>query len=135
MNFIEAMKALRKDKKVRRAAWEKNFAWSLGKVIGDSKCNFIDDTRYKGGTVVRLEDVFAEDWEIERPKPKPMTFLEAIDYLKEHGGKVKRPSRLGRICLECDLVTLDHPTHNARLHIDDYQADDWIPAEDENAHN
>ena len=128
MNFTKVMRAAHSGRKVRRASWPAN----KSSLTAESR-GYIIAAESQASTAIRIEDIFANDWEIVKPEPKPMTFTEALDCLKEYGGAMRRPGKNGKLRLNGLSLFVRYEVDNddVYLTIEDYNADDWIHAEED----
>jgi hypothetical protein len=120
MNFIEAYKALVKDKKVRQSDWVKGEYIEKNESCGDEDCcNCNSSFREEDGTSYELcgEDYLANDWELYEEECKLHTFEEALTYFKE-GKYIRRK-------IHNDYL-LFHKDGNCEFGAIDVMGNDWI---------
>ena len=132
LNFIEAVKAAKSGRTVKRLAWASStFTWNSGIFINN-------DTTPREFTFF-TEDYLADDWEVLPEPSKLMNFVQAWKLLKA-GKKVKRLGwavRNDHVMLDRDqknvvyAIQLEH-VKSPRFHRFNYEeleATDWIEVE------
>ena len=67
MDFLNAVKALKEGKKIRRPCWVEKSCWSLGR---DESISWVDsgDWSERVYAIIHLNQIFATDWEIVEEK-------------------------------------------------------------------
>ncbi len=125
MNFIEAMKAIYHDNKIRMSIWDKtDYLFLENELIVDNEGEFYE---------FDFRDYFADDWEICKERPlssytfsKLHTFEEAVKALK-NGKTIGRKSRRERLFNRYSVGSSSNP--DFKIH--DVLANDWIILENE----
>ena len=126
LNVMEAVRAAKDGKKIRRASW------LPGEAIYHSSDRFrfaCDDRLYENFLTY---DILADDWEIVPEPPKTMTFQEAVEAMKQ-GMAITRASNRRftfrySTALNNRFVRIERlkPLKEASFYIEDINATDWI---------
>ena len=92
MNFLEVLKVAEETERTfRRATWyphKGDLCWSPSDMVYGSQCIW---ARTGAPYTCTREDMFADDWELTPLPPKPMSFMEAVECMKQ-GRRVRRPT-------------------------------------------
>jgi len=134
MNFIEAVKAEKDGKKVRRKIWgTENDETPLQITAGRNHFLYDDGSIY----VTIMQDFLADDWEIVPEPPKTMGFVEAMAKVKEWKTVRRlhwvrsfvRKGKSGQCGIERAKTFKDDPREYCKEFIPqmgDIEATDWV---------
>jgi hypothetical protein len=141
LNFIEAVQAAKSGQKVRRAE-----LWDDAYICVDSTLGEVMRCRgdYTKPLCPLVDDFLATNWEIVPDPPKTMTFMEAVEEMKQ-GKKVSRLVWRELYRMFLDTVSFRFERGGTErwnldkcgvpLKLEWLEADDWIVVEEEEPSN